>query len=99
MIFERQRGHLCPNRSPAPCVLSHKRLPTRTPALSLPKSWHAGGFDRFQFHVGQQIAAADEAESSVVKIVIRPIVQRRALGRRSIPTIQVKWEQAHDSAS
>jgi hypothetical protein len=55
------------------------------------------GADRPPIGIDPQIAAADEVDAPVIEVVVRPIVDRHALGRQAVPGVRVPREERRDA--
>src|SRR5262245_43900313 len=79
IVLVGKRGLLQICSVPAVGILLNKRLPGRPPGGSLAESAHAGRPDRAPVGIDPQIAAANEVEPAVVKVVVGPARQASVL--------------------
>ena len=91
-----QCGFLDIRRVGAVGVLLDERLPGRAPGGRATKRARAGRRNRSPVRVDPQVAAPDEVQAGMIKVIVRPIVDGNALGRQPVPRVEIEREKRRD---
>ena len=66
----------------------------RAPHRRLAEGVHARSCNRPPVGVHPEIPAADEIQARMVKVIVGPVVDGDALGRQTVPVVQVPREKS-----